>query len=465
MQVIQLASCRPGTVVFSPALTMTLENGSKLGPYEILGTLGAGGMGEVYKAQDTRLDRTVAIKVLPEHLSASEEIKQRFDREAKVISSLSHPNICTLFDVGHDDGVDYLVMEHLEGESLQEKLEKGPLPMDQVLPIGIQIADALDKAHKSGVVHRDLKPGNIMLTGDGVKLLDFGLAKYQMPETEVSSASFSRMLTETPASAPLTVEGTILGTFQYMSPEQIEGKEADARSDIFALGAVLYEMATGQKAFAGKTQASLIGSIMHSAPEAVSQVVPLAPPAFDRVVETCLAKEPDERWSNAHDLKLQLQWIAEGGSQVGVPAPVSARRKNRERLAWLVAGLALVIAGVFAFLWIQRAPEAPQVVRFEIDAPEKSAGGRLAQALTRRPLLRLQCHGRSGPGPDLDSTVQWLAGSASAVGPRAPGRPFWSPDSQFLGFFADGKLKKDPVSWRTDPDDLRCAHRCRWFVE
>ena len=424
---------------------MGLEKGSKLGPYEILGALGAGGMGEVYAAQDTRLDRTVAIKVLPEHLSASEEIKQRFDREAKVISSLSHPNICTLFDVGHDDGVDYLVMEHLEGESLQQRLEQGPLPMDQVLSMGLQIADALDKAHKSGVVHRDLKPGNVMLTGGGVKLLDFGLAKYQMPETEVSSASFSRMLTETPASAPLTVEGTILGTFQYMSPEQIEGQEADSRSDIFALGAVLYEMATGKKAFAGQTQASLIGSIMHSAPEPVSQVAPLAPPALDRVIQTCLAKEPDERWSNAHDLKLQLQWIAEGGSQIGVPAPVSARRKNRERLAWAVAALALMAAALFAVLWAGRAPEPQQMVRFEIgypeglpviDSPKLSPDGRyLAFNATNeqgtsqiwvRPLNALEAQ----PLPGTEGTT----------------RPFWSPDSTHLGFFADGKLKKIAVS-------------------
>jgi len=424
---------------------MTLENGSKLGPYEILGTLGAGGMGEVYEAQDTRLDRTVAIKVLPAHLSASEEIKQRFEREAKVISSLSHPNICTLFDVGHDDGIDYLVMEHLEGESLQERLEQGPLPMDKVLAMGIQIADALDQAHKGGVVHRDLKPGNIMLTGGTIKLLDFGLAKYQMPESEVSSASFSRLLTETPASAPLTVEGTILGTFQYMSPEQIEGKEADARSDLFALGAVLYEMATGKKAFAGKTQASLIGSIMHSAPEDVSQVVPLAPPAFDRVIQTCLAKEPDERWSNAHDLRLQLQWLAEGGSQVGIPAPVSARRKNRERLAWAAAALALAAAATFAVLWMQRAPEPPRLVRFEIGYPE-------GLPIIDSPKLSPDGRYLAFNATDEQGTSQiWVRPLNALVAQPLPGtegttRPFWSPDSTHLGFFAGGKLKKIAVS-------------------
>jgi Tol biopolymer transport system component len=336
-------------------------------------------------------------------------------------------------------------MEHLEGESLQERLEQGPLPMDQVLTMGIEIADALDKAHKSGVVHRDLKPGNIMLTAGGVKLLDFGLAKYQMPEADVSSASFSRMLTETPASAPLTVEGTILGTFQYMSPEQIDGTEADARSDIFSLGAVLYEMATGKKAFAGKTQASLIGSIMHSAPEPVSQAVPLAPPAFDRVIQTCLSKDPDERWSNAHDLKLQLQWLAEGGSQVGIPAPVSAKRKNRERLAWAVAALALVATGLFALLWAQRAPKPPRVVRFEmgypeglpvIDSPKLSPDGRhLAyNAIDEQGTSQIWIRPLNG------LEAQLLPGT------EGTGRPFWSPDSQYLGFFSGGKLKKIPVS-------------------
>ena len=349
---------------------MALEDGSRLGPYEILGVLGAGGMGEVYKARDTRLDRTVAIKVLPEHLSSSPEIKQRFEREARMVSSLSHPHICTLHDVGHHEGVDFLVLEHIEGETLAERLKQGPLPMEKVLELGMQIADALGNAHKSGVIHRDLKPGNIMLTTGGVKLLDFGLAKSQLSDTQVRTESFSEALTDTPASAPLTVEGTILGTFQYMPPEQIEGQEADARSDIFALGAVLYEMATGRKAFEGRTQASLIGSVMHSTPEPVSKLVPLGPPAFDRVVETCLAKNPEDRFGTAHDVGLQLKWIAEGGSQVGLPALVSTRRKVRERLAWGVATLAAIAATTFAFLWAQRAPEPPQVVRFEIPAPD-----------------------------------------------------------------------------------------------
>ncbi len=425
---------------------MVLEDGSRLGRYEILGTLGAGGMGEVYRAHDTRLDRTVAIKVLPEHLSSSPEIKQRFEREAKMVSSLSHPHICTLHDVGHHEGVDFLVMELIDGETLAQRLKQGPLPMEKVLELGMQIADALEEAHKSGVIHRDLKPGNIMLTAGGVKLLDFGLAKSQLPESQVRTDSFSRALTDTPSSAPLTVEGTILGTFQYMPPEQIEGQEADARSDIFALGAVLYEMATGRKAFEGRTQASLIGSIMHSKPEPVSKIVPLGPPAFDRVVETCLAKEPADRFGTAHDVGLQLKWIAEGGSQVGLPALLSARRKTRERLAWGVAAVAAIAATTFAVLWAQRAPEPPQVVRFDIPAPD-------GLPVVGSP--RLSPDGRYVAFDARDAEGQkriWVRPLNSLVAQALPGtegadfRPFWSPDSRYVGFIAGGKLKKVPVT-------------------
>jgi Tol biopolymer transport system component len=403
-------------------------------------------MGEVYRAKDTRLDRTVAVKVLPSNLSSSPELKQRFEREAKVISSLSHPHICTLYDVGHDEGIDFLVMEHLEGQTLAQRLGQGPLPLEKVLELGLQIAEALDKAHKSGIVHRDLKPANVMLTDGGVKLLDFGLAKLQQAEAPARTDSFSRMLTEAPDSAPLTVEGTILGTFQYMAPEQIEGKEADARSDIFALGAVLYEMATGRRAFSGKTQASLVGAIMHSKPEPVSKLVPLGPPAFDRLVDTCLAKDPEDRWGTAHDVALQLRWIAEGGSLVGLPAPVLARRKNRERLAWGLAVVFATAAAALGVLWARRAPEPPQVIRFEMATPEglseigsprlspdgrymafSARDGKGEQAIWVRPLSSL--------------TAQKLAGTEGA-----PYRPFWSPDSRFLGFVAGGKLKKIPVS-------------------
>src|SRR5207249_2304386 len=263
---------------------MTLSAGTRLGPYEILAPLGAGGMGEVYRAKDTRLDRTVAVKVLPQHLSSSPDSRQRFEREAKTISQLSHPHICALYDVGNQDGVEFLVMEYLEGETLSDRLLKGPLEFEQVLRYAIEMADALDKAHRQGIVHRDLKPGNVMITKSGVKLLDFGLAKVIAPAGRSSGASLTALPTQ--AGSNLTQEGTILGTFQYMAPEQLEGREADARTDIFAFGAVLYEMATGKKAFSGTSQASLISSIMKEEPAPLSALQPMTPPALERVVRT-----------------------------------------------------------------------------------------------------------------------------------------------------------------------------------
>src|SRR6058998_3510838 len=301
---------------------MSLSAGTKLGPYEIVSPLGAGGMGEVYRARDTRLERSVAIKVLPEHLSASEEGRQRFEREARTISQLSHPHICALYDVGREGETEYLVMELLEGETLSERLAKGPLPLEQTLRYGVQIADALDKAHRQGIVHRDLKPGNVMLTKSGVKLLDFGLAKtlersLDATGREQAAAGQHPMarvsLTALPTQQALTQEGTILGTFQYMAPEQLEGHEADPRTDIFAFGAVLYEMLTGRKAFEGKTQASLIGAIMHGKPAPIASLQPLAPASLDRVVRKSLAKDPDERWQSAKDLGDELKWMAEAG--------------------------------------------------------------------------------------------------------------------------------------------------------
>jgi serine/threonine protein kinase len=282
---------------------MGLATGTKLGPYEIQSPLGAGGMGEVYRARDTRLERTVAIKILPAQFSSDPVRKQRFEREAKTISSLNHPHICVLYDVGHHDGMDYLVMECVEGETLAKRLEKGPLPLDQVLKYGAQIADGLDKAHRSGVVHRDLKPGNIMLTPTGAKLLDFGLAK--PAAAPVSAATLTVV-----QAAPVTEEGTIVGTFQYMSPEQVEGKEVEGRSDIFSLGTVLYEMVTGKRAFEGKSQLSVASAILEKDPEPISAVKPMTPPAFDHAVRRCLAKNPEERWQTARDLALELKWIA-----------------------------------------------------------------------------------------------------------------------------------------------------------
>jgi serine/threonine protein kinase len=304
-------------------------------------------MGEVYKARDTRLERTVAIKVLPTNLASTPESRQRFEREAKTISQLSHPHICALHDVGREGETEYLVMEYLEGETLADRVAKGPLPLEQTLRFGVQIADALDKAHRQGIVHRDLKPANVMLTKSGVKLLDFGLAKAVVPASQQSA------LTALPTQVGLTQEGTILGTFQYMAPEQLEGKTADARTDVFALGCVLYEMATGTKAFSGATQASLIGAILHTQPAAISAAAPAAPPALDRVVRTCLAKDPEDRWQSAGDLARELRWIAEG-SAVGeaVSAPIAPRRAGRERL-WMAIALA-ALAALAASLLVRR---------------------------------------------------------------------------------------------------------------
>ena len=281
---------------------MPLKSGTTLGPYEIESPLGEGGMGEVYRARDTRLGRTVAIKILPADLAQSDEARQRFEREAKAISSLNHPNICALYDIGHDQGNDYLVMELIEGESLADRLARGALPLKEMLPIAIQIADALENAHRNGLVHRDLKPGNVMLTKSGAKLLDFGLAKL-LPQQGVVKGVTSG------SEANLTVEGSIIGTMQYMSPEQMQGGEVDARSDIFAFGAMLYEMTTGKQAFDGSSQASLIASILMEQPAPVSQLQPLSPPALERTIMQCLAKNPDDRWQTAGDLKRELTWL------------------------------------------------------------------------------------------------------------------------------------------------------------
>jgi len=428
---------------------MPLTPGSRLGPYEILAPLGAGGMGEVYKARDTRLDRSVAIKVLPEHLAATPDLRTRFEREAKAVSSLNHPHICTLFDIGHQDGVDFLVMEHIEGETLAARLERGPLPTPEVLRYAAEIADALDKAHRQGMVHRDLKPGNVMLTKSGAKLLDFGLARVMAPAPGMAGGASgpSILLSQTPTMAtPLTGAGMIVGTFQYMAPEQLEGKEADTRSDIWAFGATVYEMATGLKAFTGHSQASLIASILKEQPRPISELQPLTPPGLDRIVQRCLAKDPDDRWQTARDLAHELKWIAAAGSKAGVAAPVAARRRNREKLLAIVAAAGAMGCGVMALLLWLRAPKPPEVVRFNIkppttiqfqDAPRISPDGRiLAYAAT----------------DSTGASRVWLRAMAATTTIPLAGtegitqRPFWSPDSRYLGFFADGKLKKIAVS-------------------
>jgi eukaryotic-like serine/threonine-protein kinase len=322
-------------------MKMTIATGTKLGPYEILAAIGSGGMGEVYKARDTRLGRIVAVKVLPEHLSRNPEVRARFEREARAISQLSHPSICSLYDIGQQDNIDYLVMEYLEGETLAARLAKGPLPTADMLRCGIEIANALDCAHRSGLIHRDLKPGNVMLTKNGTKLMDFGLARAIAPPSAADA------LTESPtATSPLTAQGTIVGTFQYMAPEQLEGKEADARTDLWALGCVLYEMATGKCAFGGTSQASLIAAILKEEPRPILELQPLTPPALEHLVKRCLAKDTADRWQSARDVMHELKWISEAGSQVGVAAPAAVQRAKRGRLAWLAVGLLGLVLGV-----------------------------------------------------------------------------------------------------------------------
>ena len=418
---------------------MTLVAGARLGPYEILSPLGSGGMGEVYRARDTRLGRDVAVKVLPEDLSQNAEFKQRFEREAKSVSQLSHPHICALYDVGNQDGTEYLVMELLEGQILSDRLSRGPLPREQVLEFGKQIAEALDTAHRRSLVHRDLKPGNVMITRSGVKLLDFGLAK------AIGARPDGEDVTSLPTESerPLTERGTILGTFQYMAPEQLEGKPADARTDIFALGCVLYEMATGKKAFSGASRASLISSIMSSEPPAISSVQPMTPPALDRIVRTCLAKDPDERWQSARDVKSELAWIAEAGSQAGAPAVVASRRRSRERTAWLVAGVA-VLAAAAGWYRVASAPkETRRAVRLSLVRPPNAAFDFASSLTASFDGSRIVFVGHRKD----DRQTLWVRPigsleSRELAGTDGARMPFWSPDGRFIAFFADGKLKK-----------------------
>jgi len=413
---------------------MPLVLGTKLGPYEVVGPLGVGGMGEVYRARDTRLGREVAIKILPAELSKDVLRKQRFEREAKTISSLNHPHICVLHDVGHQDGIDYLVMECVEGETLAKRLEKGPLPLEQVLKYGAQIADALDKAHRAGIVHRDLKPGNVMLTGTGAKLLDFGLAK---PAAALASGATLTVAAQTPTT-PVTQEGTIVGTFQYMSPEQVEGKELDGQSDIFSLGAVLYEMLTGQPAFPGKSQLSVASAILEKEPPPITTIKPMTPPALDHAIRRCLAKETERRWQNAGDLARELEWVAESGAHATTAAPFAAPKRTRETLAWFISGV-LLIALILGALW-SRNPK-PQAQAMQFFAPLQFAARDIAVAPNGHTIAVV------GWLESAHKNVIWIyeLGSPTARSLEATEGstyPFWSPDGQSLAFFADGKLKK-----------------------
>ncbi len=423
---------------------MAFSPGARLGPYEVLSALGAGGMGEVYKARDTRLDRTVAIKVLPSEVAGDSDLRARFEREARAIAALDHPHICGIYDVGHVDGTHYLVMPHLEGQTLAARLEKGPLPLDQALKIATEIADALDKAHRQGIIHRDLKPANIMLTKAGSKLLDFGLAKLRPQAGPVSMSGLTRMATR----APETAKGTILGTVQYMSPEQVEGREADARSDIWALGAVIYEMVTGTRPFTGDTPASVIGAILKDDPPPVSSRQPLTPAMLDRVVARCFEKDPDSRWQSAADLLVVLKWGSDG-AQVSTAAAPRRRSGLRVVLPFAVAGVLLI--GILTLLpgwWAHRSEMPPELVQLSLLPPPGttfssppasvvtpqiaiSPDGRqvafVAEAPRGRPSLFVRSLG--------DSEAKLLRGTEDAI------FPFWSPDSRSLGFFAQGKLK------------------------
>ena len=427
---------------------MPLASGTTLGPYEIEAPLGAGGMGEVYKARDTRLDRTVAIKVLPEHVAQDPDLKARFEREAKTISSLNHPHICTLHDIGNQDGIDFLVMEYLDGETLAQRLEKGALPLDQALKVAIEIADALDKAHRQGIVHRDLKPGNIMLTAAGTKLLDFGLAKLRPPRT-VGADGFSAATTQSEA---LTGRGTILGTLQYMTPEQLEGKEADATTDIFAFGAVVYEMVTGRRAFEGSSQASLISGIMSTNPAPMASLQEMSPPTLDRIVKTCLAKNPEDRWQSAGDLRRELQWVTTERISDTAPGATARRTGLPGVREWLGVTMAVVLAVAVTWLTVVMLRDsASSVTSLSLNLPDGyslSSRSAFAIPMTISPDDRRLVFSAS----DGDGAVQLYVREMEAFDARpileteGGYAPFFSPDGQWVGFVASGSLMKVPVA-------------------
>jgi serine/threonine protein kinase len=432
-----------------------LNNGDKFGPYEIVSPLGAGGMGEVYRARDTRLDRTVAIKVLPSHLSSNTELKQRFEREARAISSLNHPHICQLFDVGSQDGTSFLVMEFLDGESLDRRLQKGALPLKQALEYGSQICDALEKAHRAGIVHRDLKPGNIVLTPSGAKLLDFGLAKLAQGQHSLAAAAADPLTPATPTmnltalSAPaaaLTQQGSVVGTFQYMAPEVLRGQDADARSDIFSLGCVLYEMVTGRHAFEGRSQLSVMTAILEKDPDPITNAQPASSAALDYAIRTCLEKNPDDRFQTAHDVRLQLAWIGKAGSQTAIPA-VEAKPKPKFNVLW-AAALGLLGLGTIALalaLWSSKGE--PRVLRTNILPPD----GAIFETLYRNgpPALSPDGSRVAFIAKKDDKSSLWVRALDKLDSTPLPGTeeayfPFWSPDGANVAFFMRGKL------WRED---------------
>jgi serine/threonine-protein kinase len=445
---------------------MTLSPGTRLGPYEITAAIGAGGMGEVYKAKDTRLHRTVAIKVLSADTAANPERRHRFELEARAASALNHPHICVLFDVGdavptnpqdptpNAPPVSYLVMEHLDGQSLAERLAKGPLPLDQALEIGAQIADALAVAHKQGIIHRDLKPGNVMLTKTGAKLLDFGLAKLRAPGVALGGTDLSSLPTQ---AGPATEKGTVLGTLAYMAPEQLEGKEADARSDLFAFGAVLYEMLTGTRAFAGTSPASVLSAVMSAQPAPVSSLQPLAPPALERLLVRCLAKEPDQRWDSAHDVAGALRWMRETGGGVAGAMPV--RPSHWRVLPTLAVGLLLVAVGAVLMWWLRPLPPRTSLAGLslqigpaeEVNAGNSSSGflptaGGPHRALTWTPDGQaLVFVGRRGGVQQLYVRRLDAAEARALANTEGAQVPAVSADGQWVAFWAGGAIRKVPL--------------------
>ncbi|MGH9311799.1 MAG: protein kinase domain-containing protein [Vicinamibacterales bacterium] len=428
---------------------MALSPGTPLGPYEVLAPAGAGGMGEVYRARDTRLDRIVALKVMPAHFAGDPTLRERFEREGRAISHLNHPNICTLHDVGSDRGIDFLVMEYLEGETLAQRLGRGGLPLASALHIALQIAEALDRAHHAGIVHRDLKPSNIFLvrgagvsSGTLVKLLDFGLAKSVslLPTGETASPTLAQALTG---------QGTILGTLQYMAPEQLEGRDVDARADIFAFGAVLYEMLTGKRAFDGKSQASVIASILSTDPPPVSSQQPVTPPVLDHLIGRALAKDPVDRWTSMHDVLLQLRWIATQASAAPSDAGASAAAARERR--WWIAGSAALLVGlaVAVSMLLRLGAAVPAALHVEIPPPQGTtflSAGFAVVYMT--PVLSHDGSRIIVPAIGADGVRRLWLRRLDATEPQLLNGtnngflPFWSPDDRSIGFFAEGKLMR-----------------------
>ena len=419
---------------------MALTYGTKFGPYEIQSPLGAGGMGEVYRGKDTRLNRTVAIKLLPTHLSSDPELRQRLEREAKAISALQHANICTLYDIGAQDGTEFLVMEYLEGQTLAQRLQKGPLPVGEVLKIATEITQALETAHQHGIIHRDLKPANVMLTKAGAKLMDFGLAKSAVVAGAVSAVAGSAtpstptlsIATLSQPAEPLTQRGSVLGTVQYMAPEVLRGNEADARSDIFSFGCVLYEMVTGQRAFPGKSQLSIMSSILEKEPERVTAVQPFTPLSLEYIVHTCLAKNPGDRWQDVGDLAHNFELV-----RMAVATRVV---KPSSQVRWsygIAVACAVVTAAVllWATWWQKRAEPRAPLSRFSFSTANNTRFTDLAVSPDGRQIAY------------ADNGAIWVRSLDSQLPRRLSGTSgerlmFWSADGRSIAFLNGFKLQR-----------------------